>query len=349
MKRMIVFKSWLYVIMVLLCTACVPASPEEENTEELVQVNPIAGGYYASMLPSVRTRATAQDSETLQDRPIFLLEDGSTIRLVVYDDAKNLLEEYSKAYLVRNAGTSGSSLLYPCEVDDNGAVISSSSTPLYMKAGTYYFRILSPAKALNSKGFVNIGNGEYLLATDDRYTQTAMTAVTITKIDEGGTLNNVQTLYLPPIINQTARMQFTVRAGEGVHTLEMLAEGIEISGIQQPLDNTTSFDWVNGDVLPVKVGDQSASVRITQATRNADNSLVAHTGVLPTDARSHSISVLLNLKVNGNPTQYQMLLTGLYLTAGHSYNYTATVKISNGVTVLTWQNRSWTENVVMDE
>ena len=75
-----------------------------------------------------------------------------------------------------------------------------------------------------------------------------------------------------PIINQTARMQFTVRAGEGVHTLEMLAEGIEISGIQQPLDNTTSFDWVNGDVLPVKVGDQSASVRITQATQNADNS-----------------------------------------------------------------------------
>ena len=68
---MIVFKSWLYVIMVLLCTACVPASPEEESTEELVQVNPIAGGYYASMLPSVRTRATAQDSETLQDRPIF--------------------------------------------------------------------------------------------------------------------------------------------------------------------------------------------------------------------------------------------------------------------------------------
>lgn len=64
---------------------------------------------------------------------------------------------------------------------------------------------------------------------------------------------------------------------------------------------------------------------------------------------AHSISVLLNLKVNGNPTQYQMLLTGLYLTAGHSYNYTATVKISNGVTVLTWQNRSWTENVVMDK
>ena len=99
-----------------------------------------------------------------------------------------------------------------------------------MKAGTYYFRILSPAKALNSKGFVNIGNGEYLLATDDRYTQTAMTAVTITKIDEGGTLNNVQTLYLPPSSTRQRGCSLLSGAGEGVHTLEMLAEGIEISG-----------------------------------------------------------------------------------------------------------------------
>lgn len=349
MKRMIVSKTLLHIILALCCLACVPTSPEGEEPEELIRINPIAGGYYTTIFPSAQTRATTPDSETLKDKPIYLLEDGSTIRLVVYDADKSLIEEYSKAYLVRNAGTSGSSLLYPCEVDADGVVISSSSTPLYMKAGTYYFRILSPAKELNSEGFVNVGNGEYLLATDDRYTQTAMTAVTITKVSEGGALNNVQTLYLPPIIHQTARMQFTIKAGEGVHSLEMLAEGIEISGIQQPLDNTTSFDWVNGEVLPVKVGDQSASVRITKSTKNADNSLMVHTGILPTDARSHSISVLLNLKVNGNPTQYQMLLTGLLLTAGHSYNYTATVNISNGVTVLTWQNRSWTENVVMDK
>ena len=164
MKRMIVYKNCSYVIMALLCTACAAGSPEEDM-EDRVRIDPVAGGYYPSISPSAQTRGATPDGETLKDRPIFLLEDGSTIRLVVYDDAKNLLEEYSKAYLVRNAGTSGSSLLYPCEVDDNGAVISSSSTPLYMKAGTYYFRILSPAKALNSKGFVNIGNGEYLLAS----------------------------------------------------------------------------------------------------------------------------------------------------------------------------------------
>lgn len=162
-----------------------------------------------------------------------------------------------------------------------------------------------------------------------------MTVVTVTKIDEGGALNNVQTLYLPPVISQTARMQFIVKAGEDVYSLEVLTEGIEISGIQQSLGNTASLGWVNGEVLPVKANDQNASVRIAQATQNADNNPMVHTGILPIDVRSHSIDMLLNLRVNGNPTQYQMLLTGSYLTAGHLHNYTAVVRINNGVAVLT--------------
>lgn len=51
-------------------------------------VDPVAGGYYPSISPSAQTRGATPDGETLKDRPIFLLEDGSTIRLVVYDDAK---------------------------------------------------------------------------------------------------------------------------------------------------------------------------------------------------------------------------------------------------------------------
>lgn len=90
MKRMIVYKSCSYVIMALLCTACAAGSPEED-TEDRVRIDPVAGGYYPSISPSVQTRGATPDGETLKDRPIFLLEDGSTIRLVVYDDAKNLL------------------------------------------------------------------------------------------------------------------------------------------------------------------------------------------------------------------------------------------------------------------
>lgn len=342
---MISSKKWLYVAMVLLCMSCATDSSEEEvNTEELVQVNPVANGYYTSIIPSTHSRAA--DSNTLKNVTIHPLENGSTIRLMVYDNNKKFIAKYSRTYLVYNSGESESTLLSPCDVDDDGKVTSVTGTPLYMTPGTYYFRILSPAKALNSKNsFVNrVDNGEYLLATDDRYTQTAMMQAEIKKVKQQ---NNTQTLYLPPIINQTARMQFTIKSGEGVHSLDMLTEGIEISGIQRPEENTNNINWVNGGQLPVKVGDLQGLVRITEATRNADNSLMAHTGILPTDARSQSINILLNLKVNGNPTQYQMMLNKMLIEAGHSYNYTATVKISNGVTVLTWQNRSWTENVEM--
>ena len=95
MKRMIVYKSCSYVIMALLCTACAAGSPEED-TEDRVRIDPVAGGYYPSISPSAQTRGATPDGETLKDRPIFLLEDGSTIRLVVYDDAKNLLRSIPK-------------------------------------------------------------------------------------------------------------------------------------------------------------------------------------------------------------------------------------------------------------
>ena len=75
MKRMIVYKSCSYVIMALLCTACAAGSPEEDM-EDRVRIDPVAGGYYPSISPSAQTRGATPDGETLKDRPIFLLETG---------------------------------------------------------------------------------------------------------------------------------------------------------------------------------------------------------------------------------------------------------------------------------
>ena len=72
MKRMIVYKSCSYVIMALLCTACAAGSPEEDM-EDRVRIDPVAGGYYPSISPSAQTRGATPDGETLKDRPIFLL------------------------------------------------------------------------------------------------------------------------------------------------------------------------------------------------------------------------------------------------------------------------------------
>lgn len=345
MKDLIKYISCFFIgIIGLSLASCTNDEEGGSMEDELVEVSPVMPGYYPFLQPDKSVRSATPTDMMLAGKSPLLLEDGSTLRLLVYNknssNTYELLSDYSKAYVIRTVG--GSSLLYPCEVDADGNPVSYDAAPLYMPAGTYYFRILSPAKPLNDKGFVNINNGEYLLATDDRYEQTQMKAHEIIKTLDA----TVQTLMLQPIINQTARIMFNIKTGEGVHSLEMLSEGIEISGIQ-PWDDNASFDWPNGGVIPVKIGDKSASVRIKEAVHNADNSLTAHTGVMPTDARSHSIAVLLNLRVNGNPTQYQMLLNDMLLEAGHSYNYVITVTINDGVTVLTWQNRTWTEEVEM--
>lgn len=165
---MIVYKSCLYVIMVLFCMVCVVGF-FEEDMEDWVWIDFVVGGYYFLIFFLVQICGVILDGEMLKDRLIFLLEDGSMICLVVYDDVKNLLEEYFKVYLVCNVGMLGSSLFYFCEVDDNGVVIFLSSIFFYMKVGIYYFRILLFVKVLNLKGFVNIGNGEYLFVIDDWY------------------------------------------------------------------------------------------------------------------------------------------------------------------------------------
>lgn len=64
-ERMIVYKSCSYVIMALLCTACAAGSPEEDM-EDRVRIDPVAGGYYPSISPSAQTRGATPDGETLK-------------------------------------------------------------------------------------------------------------------------------------------------------------------------------------------------------------------------------------------------------------------------------------------
>lgn len=334
---------WFGAGMILLFVASCNKEQTEEPQPGWVKVQPSVPGYYMSVPTSVQTRQV--DDKTLQNVPIQLLEDGSTVRLLVYKKNEGttppeytLQTEFSKTYAVRTVG--GTTLLYPCTVNEAGEPDTSSSgeAPLYLPIGVYAFRALSPAKGLGADGTLTIGNGEYLLSTDERYAQTSMQDHSIQKEA------TVQTVLLSPIINQTARLQFIIKEGTGVHSLELLPEGIEISGIQNP-GGGLKFDLSAGDTLVMKKGDSQSSVRITKSVQQEDGAFLVETGVLPTDARSHSICVLLNLKVNGNPTQFQMLLNDMLLLAGHSYNYKATVTINAGVTVLTWQNRTWTEEV----
>lgn len=347
-------KKLLYHSSVLLALAAIAlASCEKEDStgippEGTVLVQPVIAGCYDG-LTSVKTRGWNQDNTQLTPDKIHQLDDGSTLWLIVYqkNTATGIYEElpsYRTSYVVKKV-TDNYSALYPCTVDADGNYTAVGARPLYLSGGIYRFRALSPARGLTEDGKISVKNGQYLLATDDRYIQTSATKeVEIQETSEA----EVRVVELNPIINQTARMKFSIKQGDGVHNLEMLSSGIEISGIQNEKINDNVYNWALGDTLKIYLGDKNSWTTIQECKQESSGTLVAETGILPTDARSNSIIVLLNLKVNGVPTQYQMMLNDMLLQAGYSYNYVVTVTIRDGVTVITWQNRSWTEDVVMN-
>lgn len=134
----------------------------------------------------------------------------------------------------------------------------------------------------------------------------------------------------------------------------MLPQGVEISGIQRLYDfkmntNAEPWNWSWNDTLKVMIGqnDEKVIVRKLNETdnsfimKNPDGSLYVKCPILPTDAYSSSIIVLFNLEVNGNPTQFEIMLNKKIFRSAYTYHYKGKLSIENGVAVMTWQYVSW--------
>lgn len=300
------------------------------------------------------TRATPLDGMTPQPLPV-----GATMWLTVSEKQSNdsWLQGDPKPFVVL-ASDAGYNTLHACSMTsmtENGVEIlrinpSVITAPLYLKSGDYKFRMISPALDLKREGMrAQIDNGIYFYSSDDRYSQTAAVPQQIVVGTDG-----VQRVSLNPMIQQVARMQFTLYKGKNVYQLDMLPAGIEISGIQNA-DLTEPYNWSSEnltDTLKMKMGEKRGRINIKEfrqgtatitegGTTTEKKTIVGNVGVLPTDARSNSISVLLNMRVNGVPTQYMLLLNHQVLRAAYSYNYRIAISQENGVVVATWTNTSW--------
>lgn len=301
------------------------------------------------------TRVMPLDTMTL-----YPLPEGATLWLTISEkqsDNSWIMGE-PKPYVVL-ASEAGYNSLHACsftELTEDGVQIrridpATVSAPLYLKNGTYKFRMISPALDLTkSNNRTKVDNGLYFYSTDDRYTNTQAKEQTIVVTTSG-----TQNIELNPMIQQVARMQFTLYKDDNVSSLEMMPGGIEISGIQNA-EEAEPYNWSSesiADTLKMKMGDKRGRVVIRQFRQSTTEvtegsgvtvqkaSWVGDTGVLPTDARSNSISVLLNMRVNGIPTQYMLLLNNQVLRAAYTYNYRIAISVKNGVVVATWTNYSW--------
>lgn len=279
---------------------------------------------------------------------------------VVEPDSWEVSETYSyKPYVVGDNGA-----MYPCETEDSTSTVDgstevyrkvmrdadgkirSSGAALMLPAGLYRFHAVSPASPLlvNVDGedqlpSVHLKNGEYVQATDIRWKESYPKGVLI----RGGMeASGVQSVSLPALVNQTARIRVNIRCGRHVQMLGLQESGIEVSGIQE--DDDSHFRWTMADTVRTRVGSKYGGLVVRESERKKDTDgndmITAWASILPTDARTNAIYLLLHLMVNNVPTQYMIGLTNQLYVAANEYVYNFRVNMDGDVSVGAWDNIS---------
>ena len=263
-----------------------------------------------------------------------------------------------QAYVVENAA--GYNALYPItshSITENSVTYLeidepvTYTTPLFLEEGKYQFRMVTPAnRIVKSNLKMIVDNGMYVYASDERYEQTQSKVIDIVPTQLG-----VQNIILNPIIAQTARFTVTIIPGDNVTTIEPMAQGVEISGLQNPEleeGGKLKFDWSSmslQDTLKMKKGDKHARAYIKEfEVDETTGTLRGDVGILPTNAMSTMGVVLINMTVNGIPTQYVVSLYQMKFFHGHSYDLTVKVNVDGSINVLNWANQAWSGEVTLN-
>ncbi len=381
LKRYITWIAAVVAILSLLCSCTEKDIPEpagHEVPEGMVEIHPVLPGMCAVIprtAPGDGRAATRtyypSDEETeslLEDNPVHRLPKGSTVWLIAVNNEgeKKTLEKQS--YVVYNPEDNETmSYLVPCEVDDEGNMISRQGTPFYLTEGkTYNFYAISPARKLDEDmqaegkiGFI-IKNGEYFYANDSRFTTTAPKGITV----HADNSESVQVVQLNPMINQTAELKFQINSGDAnVHDLNIQPSGIQISGLQN--DSIVKIPKPDGSIevkrpgvkwhLPLTKEDEPIELMhsdkdglfnsydyVLESKKRVNISVP----IIPMYSISKPVIVVFRLKVNGVPTSYEIMLNEKDFKAGYSYGYKGVVSIEDGVDVITWQFVSWEHDVV---
>lgn len=320
---------FLFAIAIASLTACEQDEIQDVSNNGNIAIIPELSGMYA-VSPGNWTSARAIDHSGL--KKIINLPEGTTLRLI----AKGSITQ-TQDYVVHTSD-GGSQSLYPCEVDNmTGAIISESKTPLYLAPGKYTFSAISPAHKYNSG--ISISNGESVIANNNHWNQTAPTQITITDNDVS------KVIPLNPLMQLTARMTFTLKGdiANGVSSLSVMQDGIEIDRIREGTVKLKDVgDSIKAEIVPnynrIYIKEQDIIVQ-------EDRSLRAEICLLPIDNRATPMTIIMNLMVNGVPTQFTYSIVNKVLYAGYSYDYTVNVKIKDNISVANWQETSWSTEV----
>lgn len=328
-------------------TACDnDAAADQMPGDGLVQIQPVLSGSLVADGFSTMTRA-----ENLPENHVIVpLPEGTTLWIIADKlNGTNVISTSKTAYVVKEVGEgTGVTSLYPCTVDDDGKVLSVNGTPMFISEGTYNFWAVSPARKLEDGNTLSVKNGEELLATDDRYVETEHTKITVSAnwTDED---SRIEVIRLNPLFNQTAQLKFTITSeAKWIHSLELLAAGVEYSGLQEETENNWSLTGHLNTDYGMKNGTYRETECVTGKNSDGTHYLEVTTPVLPVNAVATPVVVLFNVLINGVPSPFSIMLTEKNFQAGYSYHYKGTVKLQDGVAVIVWQFVEWNMDVVFD-
>lgn len=334
------------VISFLFCSCNSNTDVDKIPEDNLIQIQPVLSGSLIADGFATGTRA-----ENLpEDSVIVPLPEGTTLWIIADKlDGTNVISTSKTAYVVKEVSEgTGVTSLYPCEVDDDGKVVSVDGTPMFISEGTYTFWAVSPARNLGDDNSLSVKNGEELLATDNRYEETEPTTITVSAnwTDED---SRIEVIKLNPLFNQTAQLKFTITSeAKWIHSLELLAAGVEYSGLQEEMKK----NWSLTNHLQTDFGMKNGTYRETECVtgKNSDGThyLEVTTPILPVNAIATPVVVLFNVLINGVPSPFSIMLTEKDFKAGYSYHYKGQVKLQDGVAVIVWQFVEWGTDVVFD-
>lgn len=313
----------------------------EEIPEGCVRVNFTLSGSYGGPLSDLSR------SNPLDNYLPVKIPDGTTLWIAVYKESSTEPQQV-KSFVVKG------NTLYPCKVDADGNVTDENDVPLYLESGTYTFRAIGPARELTENKHLYIENGQYVIANDERdrfstdLETTKGTAGVTKKLDNG--VNPVVEVQLNPLINQTAKLKFTIKAGDNVYKLGVQTTGVEIDGLQdnysKSSDNDNPWNWTLAtDTLIAYRGNKNTKLTLTEPVEITNKKVVYETSILPTDAYSTPLIILFSMRVNGVPSQFQMMLSRKFFLTGYSYHYMGTINLKDGIAAMEWMNVGWETNV----
>ena len=361
--------SRLYILAAAFITPLFIASCESKMEPTLTEVHPVLAPavYGAFEQPSTRVVPYPIDIQNAEHNGFTSVPNavplpiGSTVWLmyrrandgITNPDPNNSAHwgpSDLKAYVVKADEEMGFNALYPVPYSENTSegtlVISdnleSYATPLYLNDGYYQFRAVSPAYPIRKTDYkMKVDNGMWLYANDERYNQTKSAVIYV-----GGT--NVQNVQLQPMISQVARIDIRLSPkSNNISKMEIMDQGIEISGLQNPETTDGSnlmFQWSSmsiADTLKMKRGEKGRTLVIHDFTTEESGAIVGTAAILPTDAMSTMVVVLINMAVNGIPTQYILTLSQMKFFHGHSYLLDLELDLNGNVYVMNWANQSW--------